>query len=385
MLRLACVDVPALPLQLLIRDHPDWKEAPVAVVAEDRPQAPLLYVNERARRAKILPGQRYGTALGLSKDLRAGVVSPSDVARAVDALVTRLRDHSPHVEPAAASPGVFWLDASGLGRLHPQLSTWAKAAAAALAASAFEATVVVGFTRFGSYAVARSGRGVKVLATLEDEEAAVAAVPLARLELEPDVRDRLATLGVRTVGEFLRLPAGGIRRRFGDDAHRLHELARRERWSPLVPAPPPPERAAQADLESPEANAERLLFLVKHHLDPLLAAFAARGEALSALRIRLTLDDGSRRDETVQPAVPTLDGVQLLGLVRLRLETVRLASGVVDLRLEAAHAPAAAEQVRLFLQSRRDPAAARRAFARLRATFGDDVVVRARLRDGHLP
>src|SRR5690349_7092203 len=146
MLRLACVDVPALPLQLLIRDHPDWKEAPVAVVAEDRPQAPLLYVNERARRAKILPGQRYGTALGLSKDLRAGVVSPSDVARAVDALVTRLRDHSPHVEPAAASPGVFWLDASGLGRLHPQLSTWAKAAAAALAASAFEATVVVGFT-----------------------------------------------------------------------------------------------------------------------------------------------------------------------------------------------------------------------------------------------
>ena len=31
--RLACVDVPALPLQLLLRRYPDWCGRPAAVVA----------------------------------------------------------------------------------------------------------------------------------------------------------------------------------------------------------------------------------------------------------------------------------------------------------------------------------------------------------------
>ena len=38
---LACVSVPAFPLQLLLRSHPDWRGAPAAVVEEDRPQSPV--------------------------------------------------------------------------------------------------------------------------------------------------------------------------------------------------------------------------------------------------------------------------------------------------------------------------------------------------------
>ena len=43
--RVACIDLPALPLQLLLRRRPDWRRLPAAVVAEDNPQAPLLWVN----------------------------------------------------------------------------------------------------------------------------------------------------------------------------------------------------------------------------------------------------------------------------------------------------------------------------------------------------
>ncbi|MFB3820091.1 MAG: DNA polymerase Y family protein, partial [Candidatus Methylomirabilales bacterium] len=69
--RLACIDLPAFPLQLLLQDHPEWRGLPAAVVAEDKPQAALLWVNEHARRAGILPGQRYAAALSLALDLRA--------------------------------------------------------------------------------------------------------------------------------------------------------------------------------------------------------------------------------------------------------------------------------------------------------------------------
>jgi hypothetical protein len=79
--RLACVDLPELPLQLLLRRHPEWTGAPVAVVAEDRPQAFILWVNESARRSGVLPGQRFAQGLALETGLRCGTVSRAEVYR----------------------------------------------------------------------------------------------------------------------------------------------------------------------------------------------------------------------------------------------------------------------------------------------------------------
>ncbi len=386
MARLACIDVPALPLQLLLIEHPEWRAGPVAVVAEDRPQAPLLYVSEQARRVGILPGQRFTAALGLSKDLRAGTVSASHVAENVAKLTERLRRFSPGVQPDDVHPGVFWLDADGLERLFPSLGEWAARIVSDLDAAGIVATVVVGFTRFGTYALARSSRGITVLGARADELAAVRGVRLARLDLETDARDRLAALGVRTVGGFLDLPPSGIRRRFGAAAERLHRLATGDLWDPFVAAPPEERHERELDLEAPETDAERLLFLVKQHLDSLLSDLARRSKALTALELHLRLNNGHEQSLRLATATPTLDAVQILGLVRLRLETLRLSSGVVSLRFTAEATRATPEQVRLFTeQAQRDSEAVRRALARLRAEFGDDVVVRARLRDAHLP
>ena len=98
--RTACVDLPAFPLQLLLRRHPDWRTHPAAVVESDRPQAPILWVNERARACRILPGMRYAAGLSLAGDLRVAEVSPREIDGAVAKLVTRLRRHSPRVEPS---------------------------------------------------------------------------------------------------------------------------------------------------------------------------------------------------------------------------------------------------------------------------------------------
>ena len=70
--RLACVDLPAFPLQLLLRRHADWAGHPAAVVAEDKPQGLVLWVNERARQQGVLPGLRYAAAFSLASALRAG-------------------------------------------------------------------------------------------------------------------------------------------------------------------------------------------------------------------------------------------------------------------------------------------------------------------------
>ena len=116
---MACVDLPAFPLQLLLKRHPEWRDLAAAVVDEDRPQGVLLWVNERARAGRVLPGMRYAGALSLARDLRAGVISPAEVSAEVEALTKRLRFFSPEVECAREEPGTFWLGADGLGLSAP--------------------------------------------------------------------------------------------------------------------------------------------------------------------------------------------------------------------------------------------------------------------------
>ena len=81
--RMACIDLPAFPLPLLLMQHSDWRAYAAAVVEDDRANAPILWVNERARKRGVLPGQRYAHALSLAKDLRAGVMPPKAILQSV--------------------------------------------------------------------------------------------------------------------------------------------------------------------------------------------------------------------------------------------------------------------------------------------------------------
>jgi protein ImuB len=384
--RLACVDLPAFPLQLLLRRHPDWVDYPAAVVAEDKPQGLVLWVNEAARKFGVLPGLRYAAAFSLASRLRAGEVAPAESEKAIAALTQRLLRFTPEVEPSAQEPGVFWLNGSGLRHLYASPRQWAGAIDKDLRAQGFSLNLAVGFTRFGSYAVARAKQGITIFRDPAEEANAARAVPLSRLNIEPKFRDALFKLGIKTVGALLALPLGGLRERFGKEAHRLYRLAAGDLWTPLEPSVPEEPARQKYLLDEPDDDTTRLLFLIKQLVHPLLTTLARRHQALTALWLSLLIDHGDWFKESLRPAVPTLDAVQILDLVRLRLESLQLAAGVIEIELRADACAATSEQLRLFYEKpTRDLEAANRALARLRAEFGDDAVVCAKLTDGHLP
>ncbi len=393
--RTACVDVPALPLQLLISRHPDWTEQPAVVLDRDKPQGLILWVNEPARRRGVLTGMKYAAGLALANKLRGAEISTAEIATGVATITELLRDFSPEIEPSREHPGVFWLDAVGLEPLYSSLEDWSHRVRRHLRTSGFFCRVVVGFTPFGTYVTAKAGTKASVFRDHAEERDAARRVPLRRLDIDPELRDVLDKLGVRTVGAFTDLPAAGIRRRFGPTAHRLHQRAAGDLSLPLQPQPAVEPLVRHIDLESAETDLHRLLFLIKHSLDPLLATLAARQEALTALEIRLRLETAAGREhkervEQVRTATPTLDVRQILNLVHLRFENHSLPSGVTEIDLLVISARASREQLQLFRRqsgrgARRDLEAAGRALARIRAEFGEQTVVRARLAEGHLP
>jgi protein ImuB len=392
--RVACLDLPALPLQLVWRSEPAWREHPVVVIDDDRPQGIVVWACERARATGVLAGQRYAHALSLCSGLRARVVPPEQIEAAITALRTALHALSPRVE--VGEPGTFWLDGDGLDRIFvdgrgPQGTVWGMAIARAIGELGFTGAVVIGFSRFATYAIARATRhGVTVLRGDADERAAAAAVPLARLDLDPKLRDALSRLGVTTVGQMVRLPGGGILERFGREAHRLYELAAGERWDPLVPLAPPEAPDEHVLLDDEDDDVERLMFVIKAPIDRLLDRLAGRARAVTALHLELALKHAvgkvELRADCIKPASATLDARSLMRLVHLRLSGMPPAAPVNAIRVWADDVAATREQLALFAaKPRRDLRAADEALAKLRAELGDDAVVRAVLREGHLP
>jgi protein ImuB len=407
----ACIDLPAFPLQLLLRKHPDWREHPAAVVEADTPQGTILWINEKARAAGIRTGMRYAAGLSLAAGLRAAVVTQSDIDDEVAQLAELLRRVTPFVEPGKGEPGVFWLDAKGLLRLFGSLSEWASSLHAELVRAGFVASLVVGFDRFAVYAVAKDRRkgdcplfrnkavsgelckkkGTVPFPILFDsvahERAAAREVRLDRLSLPTAARDTLLKLGVTTVGQFVDLPLDGVGVRFGPEVRRLHRLASGALTQPLAPLHPDVPAMRRLILDNPELDASRIVARIEEAIGPMLDEIAERGRALAELQIAFRFERLGDHLESIQPAAPTLVPKVLLELIRLRLQAVRqLPDGVMEIALVARETPAVEKQRELFaVKKRRDLEAGSRALARVKAALGDDAVVRAEPRDAHLP
>ncbi len=385
--RTACIDLPEFPLQLLLERHPGWREHPAAVVEADKPQGVILWVNERARASRVLPGVRYAAGLSLAPGLRAAVVPRSEIREAVASIADTLRRFTPHVEPCEDTPGVFWLDAHGLERLFPSLEDWAGRIRAGMERAGFVASVVVGFRRFGTYALARAHPGIHVLGTPSEEREAARAVPLERLAFPPPAREMLARLGIATVGQFVDLPADGVGARFGPEVRRMHRLASGDLVVPLQPERPDVPAMRRLLLDYPEIDAGRLMIAIESLMRPLLGEVGRKGRVLAELKLGLRFERLGDHLESIRPASPTLSAKILLELVRLRLQSVRrLPDRVAEIVLVAGETEAAPRQRQLFAgERRRDLDAANPALARVRAWLGDDAVARAHLRDAHLP
>ncbi|MBZ0268383.1 DNA polymerase Y family protein, partial [bacterium] len=325
---IACVDVPAFPLQLVLREHPDWREDPVVVVAEDRPLAEILWANRPARERRIRRGMKFAQAQSLVARLHGQTVPPERVAAAREELLRLFVRYTPNVEPEEDAPGLFWLDPTGLATLYGGLETWTRRVHGEVAALGFVASVVAGWQRGSSLAIARTQRGAAVLPDPDTERRLATPVPLAHLALSPALLEAMAVLDVRTFGEFLALPAAGLRLRYGEEAARLHDVASGQAWTPLRPHRFHEPVRAEIPIDPPDDDHARLLFGIKGALHRLLDELAERSEGVAALHLTLDLDHGPPHEERIEAASPTLVAARLVDLVRLRLDVLRLPAPV---------------------------------------------------------
>ncbi|HTP60000.1 MAG TPA: hypothetical protein VMM82_13845, partial [Spirochaetia bacterium] len=247
------------------------------------------------------------------------------------------------------------------------------------------AAVVIGFTRFGTYAIARSTPRSMVFASRQEETALMGRSSIEILPLSHRAKSTLRKLEIRTVRQFVSLPEGEAMRRFGGETALLRKAMLSDDPLPIQSLALKETAPCARHLDAPLVD----LNLLMPHIDELLAIEAGRVEKKRAVISELTLvlrtEDGEISTDIIRPAVPTLRTHLLQRLILLRLSSRQLSSGVEDIELRSACTTPSRGQEELFAVRARDLRAGGLAFAALRARFGNDAVCFAELSDSHLP
>jgi protein ImuB len=385
MKRVCTVSLPGLPLQIVLRDKPHWRGSPIAIVDDEGPNARITHLDTLASKSRLRVGMRQVVARDLLPMLHTAVVSPAQVSEVSAELLQGLQTFSPRVEPFAEM-GAFFIDPEGLRRLYGGYRNWATSIHRYLRARHWQSSVSIGFHRHRALAVAMSRKGVSILQSPTQERELSNQTPLVEFTLPGEVCENLAALGIETLGEFLGVPAGELRSRFGEKASALHDRFADGLQLPIQPHALEEPASISFQVDPPDKDQTRLLFAIKGALHSLLHQVRARGEAVQSLELSLHLERAPLHREHVEPASPTLDLMLLLELIRLRLGETSLQGAVEEVELRANTLRAHAEQEALpGHQARRDMSAAHRALARIRAAYGEQAVTKATVREAHLP
>ncbi len=392
--RIACLYVPSFALAGRRLDDPTLAGRPHAVIGPGGEREGVREVSPEARALGVRRGQTPVQARAVCPEIAVLPFDPAADERHARRVVEALRaEISPLVEMKGAS-GIFFADLRGTEALHGgETRVLEKLREIAARLGFDDARTGVADERFAAFAAASvdDGRGASGVRVPErGSERFLGTLPLGRLPLPGDLGERLAALGIDTVGEFAALPAASVERRYGVEGLSVHRLARGEDVTPIDPARAEATVEAEFDLgDAPCEGLEEIRPAIESLLTKVLSRLAAEGRAARAIAGRFDLADGSAREWTIAPARPTARFQTLAALSRLSLESAPpLSAPVEGVRLRVtATAPAPAAQRSLFCGSRRapDPAKVEEVVADLRRRYGDGAVARPALGDAVRP
>ena len=361
---------PRLALEALLRGRAPSEGAddPWAV-AENRS---VLVCNAAAAAAGVRPGSALAAACALAPRLR---VLPRDAvaeAGALEAIAAWACQFTSRV--SLEPPQAVLLEVEGSLRLFGGAGRLMARLRSGLAGIGFEALLAAGPTARAALWLAR-GAGE----TLE-------ALPVCAIAPAPEALALLHRIGVRTLGELMRLPRAGVAPRLGQGL--LDEL---DRALGKIPEARgffiPPERfSAELELPAPVTQAESVLFAARRLLLQLEGFLAARQAGVRGFALSLLHRGAPPARIEIGFAAPRRDAEHGLRLLRERLGVLPLASPAEALLLEAGElAPQAGATPGLFRDARSEAEDWERLLERLQARLGGALVHGLALHADHRP
>ncbi|GAB6042811.1 DNA polymerase Y family protein [Endothiovibrio diazotrophicus] len=344
---------------------------PFAVSETCNGVARLALGNRAALRAGVRPGMRPGTAYALCPDLR---VRPRDHA-AERAALERLAAWTGRFTPQVvlSPPAALLLEVAGSERLFGGMEAIIRALRQGVAELGYRTRIALAPTPNGARLLTTSAGDTRVHG--QDElRRALAGVPLERLGLPRGSLERLRRLGLKRLGELLRMPRDGVARRYGAELVDLLDRTLGRRADPQEPFRPPQRYHGRLLLPAEVEEHPRLLIAARRLLGELSGLLEARGEGIQSMEWTLIHRDHAPTPLPLGLASPGRDAERMEALLAERLERFELPAPVLELELcSGPFHPLASHNGALFT----DPASrleAARLLERLIARLGEAAI-----------
>ncbi len=369
-----CAWIPAFRLAVARLAAPGVDLGAPLILADRPERGRVVDCSAPAAELGVRRGMTLVQAQAVAQDARTVFDDPAADARVWNEVLDALDAASPLVEDD--EPGRAFIEMHGIAG---EGAGWLAAVRTALAGFDLPLRLGLGPNRFVARCAAWRADGT---VCGDDAAAFLAPLPLALLDLDDGIGERLRLLGVSTLGALAALPHGPFVRRFGAAAAEWHARARGIDERPLRPRP----RALRIDRalygEGEASSEEQVLFALRTLVGRLVDDLAAAGRRAGRLVLLLECEDGEMRELRVRVAQPTAVPATLFELLRARLEGVTLHAAVAGLRLTAEELATGGVSLSLFAASDPDPDAIGVVLARLDAVLGAGNALRARVVEG---
>jgi protein ImuB len=304
-----------------------------------------LLCNDKAACRGVRPGMAVAAAQALLDDLQLMARDPSRERIALEQLAAWAMRYTSVV--SLAPPRSLLLEIGGSLSLFDGLENLRSQIHDELPELGYELATAVAPTPLAALWLARHQGNTLIVEHKRALTQALATIPLSQLELDNRLQKSLRGMGLRVLGDLLRLPRDGLSRRLGKAL--LHDLDRAlgRVPDPRTPFVPPPRFHEQISLPSEVEEVEALLFAVQRLVSGLAGRLQGCGGGVQQLELQLVHRRQQLTSVSVNLAAPARDGARLLALMRERLERLSLVAPVTEVALLA-------EDILPFAESNRD-------------------------------
>lgn len=369
----ACLALPGLPLEAAFRDA-DADAAPGARAVVDGPaNRPALHaLDAAARAAGLRPGQPLAEARVLLPTLQARRRVPEAEAAALERLAAWAYGFSSQV--VWSPPDAVLLEAGASLALFGGWPRLARRLRDELAALGHAHRLAAAPTPAAAEVLARSGLDV-ALPGHDAARRALAQVPLALSGLPARTAEALHGMGLRRLGELLRLPRPELGRRIGAAGLAHLERLLGERPDPRDLYRPPERFASKVEFDHAVEHLAGLQFALQRLTRELAAFVLGRDGGVQHYALAFLHEDHPPTRLEIGLRRPSRDAAELFAFARDRLERVALPGPATALHLLADALPPFVPEGRdLFASAPRGGLDLAGLEERLRARLGDDAV-----------
>lgn len=332
--RIAAVLIPAFPVALFVRDHPEYKGRPVVVAENDEEAALVVACNDIAVSEGVTPGMSVAQARMRADGLVSSVRDEDQEAEASSRLMNRLQNITPFVEEE--TPGRYFLEVGGMMLLYGSEENFAKKAVAAIEESKLPVLLGIAANKYVA-AVAASVAGQKERSMMivpgRTERQFLEPLSIDHVHISDDAKEKLNLLGIRTIGQAAKFAANELIHRFGDDGILLARLSHGEDVSIFTPEKPTEELSAERAFLFPLETAQAVVRQIEKLLPGLLGRLKDVSQGCGCLEIELGCENRAQHEFSVAVDNPTLSIKPFSRQLVQQLSKIRLESPIVEIRV----------------------------------------------------